>query len=345
MNKQHPLYQQDLQRILLVPGIERLRGRHVLVTGATGLLGVTLIDALMALGDVKVTAVGRSNAHMRQRLGEHFGHPLFCTLEHDVRHPFADVPPVNYIIPLASNTHPKAYSEHPVDTLLTVTLGCQHALDLARRYHATLLYPSTVEVYGNARDAEAFAEDHTGLLNLATARAAYPEAKRTAEALCQAYAAEHGVDVRIARLSRIFGPTLLPTDTKASSQFIFKALAHDDIVLKSQGTQFFSYTYTADAVAALLHIMLHGAVATPYNIAAEGCNVRLRDFAALCALKAGTRVVIDAPDDTERRGYSIATTAILDAARLLATGWTPAYDIHDAIDRTLDILADSAPPA
>lgn len=338
MNKQHPLYKEDLRHVLSTEGIGHLHGKHVLVTGATGLIGMHLIDALMLMGDVYVTAVGRSREKAAARLGEYFGEERFCFLEHDVRHAFPADLAADFIIPLASNTHPKAYGEYPVETLLINTLGCQHALDLAHRCGATLLYPSTVEVYGNARGTDEFTEDYTGALNLATARACYPESKRTSEALCLAYAAEYGVDVRIVRLSRVFGPTMLMSDTKASSQFILKALARENIVLKSEGTQFFSYTYTADAVSALLHVMLNGERGVAYNIANPSCNVHLRDFAGLCASFVGTCVVFDLPDESERRGYSIATQAIMSAERLMEIGWTPHYNIRKALEHTITIL-------
>ena len=50
MNKLHSLYQEDLQNVLSSKGIEKLHGKSFLVTGATGLLGVHLIDALMLMG-------------------------------------------------------------------------------------------------------------------------------------------------------------------------------------------------------------------------------------------------------------------------------------------------------
>lgn len=338
MNKRHPLYQEDLRYVLSTAGIARLHGKHVLVTGATGLIGTHLIDALMHMGDVHVTAIGRSQQRAAERLGEYFGEERFTFLEHDVCNAFPTDLAADFVIPLASNTHPKAYSEHPVETLLINTLGCQHALDLARRCGATLLYPSTVEVYGNARGTDIFTEDYTGELNLATARACYPESKRTSEALCLSYAAEYGVDVKIVRLSRVFGPTMLMTDTKASSQFIKKALAHEDIVLKSEGTQHFSYTYTADVVSAMLYVMLLGDSGVAYNIAHSACDIHLRDFASLCASFVGTRVVFDLPDESERRGYSIATQAIMSAGRVSKLGWTPRYNIRKAIEHTITIL-------
>lgn len=338
MNKLHPLYQQDLAHILSTSGIEALHGKKVLITGATGLIGSHLIDALMSMGDVEIIAVGRSRDKAAARLGEYYDFARFCFLEQDVREPFpSDIAP-DYIIPLASNTHPKAYSEYPAETLLINTLGCQHALDLARRCGATVLYPSTVEVYGNARGTDVFTEDYTGQLNLANARACYPESKRVCEAMCLSYAAEYGIDVKIVRLSRVFGPTMLMSDTKASSQFIQKALSKEDIVLKSDGSQFFSYTYTTDAVTAMLHVMLHGESGVAYNIANPACDVHLRDFATLCAESAGTKVVFDLPEESERRGYSIATQAILSPDRLFALGWKPRYDMREALKRTISIL-------
>ena len=101
------------------------------------------------------------------------------------------------------------------------------------------------------------------------------------------------MNVKIVRLSRVFGPTMLDTDTKASSQFIFKALAGEDIILKSKGEQFFSYTYVADAVAAMLVVLLKGEPCVAYNVSNERCNIHLKDFARTCARIAGKDVVFD----------------------------------------------------
>lgn len=338
LNKRHPLYRDDLSHILSTPGLSALQGRSVLVTGATGLIGTMLIDALMLAGGVTVYAVGRSKARAAARLGEYEGTPHFHFIEQDVLQPFDEGLRVDYVVPLASNTHPLAYSQYPVETMAINLRGAEHALELARRCGATVLYASTVEVYGTAHGTDNFTEDYTGRLNLATSRACYTESKRAAEALCQSYAAEHGVQVRIARLCRIFGPSVLESDTKASSQFIRKAVEGADIVLKSEGTQYFSYLYVADAVAALLHVMLHGAQATAYNVGSEACNVTLRDFAQTCAALAGTRLTFDLPSDMERRGYSVAARAIVDAARLRAIGWQPRYTFEEALRRTVTML-------
>ncbi len=336
--KKHPFYREDLRRILSVSSVELLKGKSFIITGATGMVGTMLIDALMLLGDVKVYAVGRNKEKAKERMGEYFDSPNFTFIAQDVTKPFPKDLKVDYIIPLASNTHPLAYSQYPIETMLINIEGAKNALDLASECGATVLYPSTVEVYGNAIDGKPFQEGDNGQLNLSNSRACYTESKRSSEALCQSFAAEKGVKVKIARLCRIFGPTMVMTDTKASSQFLLKAVHGEDIVLKSEGNQYFSYVYVADAVMALLHVLLHGKEGEAYNISSEKTNVHLREFAQLCADASGRKVVFDLPSETERKGYSIAATAILDNSKLGDLGFMPKYEMEEAIQRTIEIL-------
>jgi nucleoside-diphosphate-sugar epimerase len=156
--------------------------------------------------------------------------------------------------------------------------------------------------------------------------------------MCQSYKEEHGTKVKIARLCRIFGPTMLMSDSKASSQFIKKALAGEDIILKSEGNQYFSYTYVADAVIGLLTVLLNGEYGVPYNVSSNKTNIRLKDFAQICAEACNRKVVFDLPSDTENKGYSLAQRAILNNDRIKAIGFQPKYEMHDAILRTIEIL-------
>ncbi len=341
MDKNNPLYKEDLENIISLEGIGRLYGKSVLITGASGLIGVCLIDALMLLDSkynagIKVYAVGRSKEKAASRLGEYYDCPEFHFIEQDVRDAFPDDLTTDFIIPLASNTHPLAYSKFPVDTIEINVKGAENALRKAVQCSAAVIYPSSVEIYGNG--TEDFDEEYTGKLNLSTSRACYTESKRTAEALCQSYISQYGVQCSIARLSRVFGPTMLLSDSKASSQFIKNSLSGENIVLKSKGEQYFSYTYVADAVQAILFVLLFGENGQAYNVASDRCNVRLADFARACAEASGTEVVFDIPSSTESRGYSIATKAILSTRKLRALGWEAKYDFQSAISRTLKIL-------
>ena len=342
-NRNHHLYQEDLDNIIATNGIENLKGKRILITGATGLIGVCMIDALMKYNlsqhaNINIYAVGRNKEKAYSRLGIYYNDEHFHFIQQDVREPLPSGIKTDIIIPMASNTHPLAYSEYPIETIEINVKGAEHALKNAVETSATVLYTSTVEVYGNASGNEIFTEDYTGKLNLSTARACYTESKRVCEAMCQSYIAEKGCKVKIARLSRVFGPTMLESDSKASAQFINKALKGEDIVLKSEGNQYFSYTYVAEVVSAMLYILLHGENGVAYNISNKTCDIHLKDFAELCAQQVGKKVIFDLPSDVEKKGFSNALMGILDNTRLEAIGWTGKINISDAIFRTLEIL-------
>lgn len=336
--KKHILYQEDVHNILNTIDTDELSGKTFLVTGATGMVGVMLIDVLMKLPHTKVIAVGRNKAKAQNRLGEYFDNSNFNFIEQDVQVPFSEDLKVDYIIPLASNTHPMAYSQYPIETMLINIEGARNALDLAVSSNATIIYPSSVEIYGNSEEGHFFVENSNGKLNLANSRACYTESKRSCEALCQSYKSERNVKIKIVRLCRIFGPTMLMSDTKASSQFIIKAINNEDIVLKSEGNQYFSYIYVADAVAAILYVLLKGQDGEAYNISNLDTNVHLKDFANQYALYNNRKVLFDLPSEVEKKGFSIASTAILLNHKLLSLGFVPLYNLREGIKRTIEIL-------
>ena len=123
------------------------------------------------------------------------------------------------------------------------------------------------------------------------------------------------------------------------SQFTRNALSGENIVLKSKGDQLYSYTYSADAVAGLLTIMLKGEDGEAYNIAEERFDIRLREIAAILARLSGTKVVFDLPDEVESAGFSKATKARLDGSKLRALGWRARYNLEEGLKRTLGILS------
>lgn len=325
---------------------EKLKDRSILISGATGLVGSFLVDVIMTknMGGLNCTvyALSRNEQKASDRFSKWKDSPYLQFVPYDINKPFArdDLGIVDYVLHMASNTHPIQYSTDPIGTITTNVIGVQNMLDFAVKHSATrFAFTSSNEIYGENRgDVELFDEDYCGYINCNTMRAGYPESKRCGEALCQAYKAQKGLDVVIPRPTRSYGPTMLMSDTKAISQFIRKGIAAEDIVLKSEGTQYYSYTYVADAVSGLLYVLLNGENGEAYNIADERSDIMLKDLAAIIAEKAGKKVVFEIPDAVEAAGYSTATKARLDGSKLKDLGWNAKYDIKGGMERTISIL-------
>lgn len=330
------------------PHWNKLKGKRLLISGAAGMIGGFLIDAVMLGNETQpknrrctVLALGRNQDAAQFRFARWWEQSEFYFVKHDITEPLSSLPvQPDYWIHAASTTHPVAYAAEPINTILANVLGTRNLLEeAAQKKGSRFLLLSSVEIYGENRgDAEYFKEDYCGYLNCNTLRVGYPEAKRTSEALCQAYIAQKGVDAVILRLPRCYGPSMRMSDTKAIAQFIKKAVNSEDIVLKSNGEQRYSFAHVSDAVLGMLWVLLRGETGQAYNLANRQSDIMQKDLAEMIAAYAGTRVVFDIPEEAERKGYSTATKALMDGSKLENLGWNARYDIRAGIKETIDIL-------
>ena len=322
--------QEDIRAVAELPyDWARLSGKTLMISGGTGFIGSFLIDVLRYRNaryhqNIRVVSLSR-------RGGRSDG-TVTC-LAADITAPIVYDGPVDYMLHLASNTHPQQYADDPVGTITTNVLGCQQLLHFAAEHGAKrFLLASSVEIYGQGTP-EPVDERYSGYIDCNQARSGYNEAKRTCEALCQAYRQQYGIEAVIARLSRVFGADK-KQDTKALSQFMGKAVAGEDIVLKSRGAQRYSYCYVADAASALLFLLLDGADGEAYNVADADDGSTLGGLAERIAALAGTQVVYQIAEDA---AASRATYALLSTDKIARLGWRPLYTVADGLARTFAI--------
>lgn len=345
--RNHTLYQKDLDDALLQNiDLESLQGKRILITGATGMIGVCLINLLMTYScqsghPVFIMALARNEEKMRDKFAAYLSKEYFSYVVGDIN---LGMPPidgkVDIIIHAASNSHPVAYAEDPIGTIKTNVFGLDHLLDYAAKEKISrFVFLSSIEIYGeNTLGKERFTESDCGYIDCNTLRAGYPESKRLGEALCQAYRKKYGVDVVIVRLSRIYGPTMQPDDSKVISQFIRRAAHKEDIILKSDGKTRYSYLYVVDAGTAILTVLTKGISGEAYNAADSDSEISILDLAKLAAQESGTQVTFESPDETEKAGYSNVRKSLMSEDKLKGLGWKPLTGLEWGIHKTVNAI-------
>ncbi len=339
------LYRDDIRRIIPgIPGIERLKGTSVLITGATGMLCSVVADTLMFYNKghgagIKVLLAGRSRERMAARFSafEEGNDYKFLPYDATKTEPFSCN--ADYLIHGAGNANPVIYTEQPVETMLANFIGLDMLLkSMAGTSAKRLLYISSSEVYGRKEGREPYSEEDYGFLDILNPRACYPSAKRAAETLCAAYFEEYGVESVIVRPGHIYGPSITESDSRASAQFTRDAVSGDSIVMKSAGTQLRSYCYIADCASAVLTVLLEGEAGCAYNISNPYSVVTIRKMAECLAEAAGTDVVFEDPTLKEQKGYNLMDDSSLRAESLLRLGWKPLFGIEEGAGHTVSIM-------
>ncbi|MBR3172496.1 NAD-dependent epimerase/dehydratase family protein [Candidatus Saccharibacteria bacterium] len=324
---------------------KKLMGKTVVISGATGMIGKMLVDVLMHENineklNCRVVTVGRNKEKAEERFGDYLKREDFKFIEANINREQIEIDGVDFILHLASPTHPKQYATEPISTIMTNVVGLDNMLKIAvKNEESRFLFASSVEIYGENRgDVNEFDEKYLGYIDCNTLRAGYSEGKRLGEALCQAYKTQYNLDFVTVRLARVFGPTMLATDSKASSQFIMNAVKKEDIVLKSEGQQEYSFLYVADAVKGILYVLLKGKSGEVYNVADKKFNIKLRDFAMTCAEIAEKKVVFELPSEVEKRGFSKATKALMKSGKIKELGFRVNDELKKSVKETVEIL-------
>lgn len=318
---------------------EKLSKCNLLVTGATGLIGSCLVELLMTNPnkDYQVYALGRNEKRAQSRFRQFLDDPSFHFLLGDVIRPLASDVPFHFIIHAASNGSPNFFARNPVEVMKSNLYGVSNLIEYGLKHEMKrFLYVSTGEVYG-VNDASLLDESSYGYVDILNTRSCYPSSKRAAETLAMCYAGEYGADVVVARPCHTYGPHFTESDNRVYAQFIRNVLNGEDIVMKSEGTQYRSWCYVEDCVSALLYILLKGKNGEAYNIADKNSVVTIRELAETIAHIAGRKVMIQIPSDSEKKVFTPIKRAVFDTSKLEALGWTVCGSMEEKLRRTIDV--------
>ena len=321
----------------------------VLITGATGLIGSLIVKALIYYNRVydntiKVIALARSPQKVQQIFVDFMDEGNFPDVSfvyQDICQPIEDGVTCDYIIHTANATASKYFMTNPVEVIDSIYTGTRHILDFAFRQKVKgMVYLSSMEVFGQVNAEQRISESELGYIDLQNIRSCYSEGKRMAECLCKCYAEQYGVPVKVARLAQTFGAGVLPGENRVFAQFARSALKGEDIVLHTKGESVGNYCYTADAIKAIILLLIKGANGEAYTIVNEQTSMTIADMADLVAenFSSGrSTVVFDIPDDNTF-GYAPQTKMKLSAQKMKNLGWQPEVDLIECYRRMMPDL-------
>lgn len=303
---------------------EKLKDKTIFVTGATGLIGYTLVNALVYASkkkslNIKVIALVRDVERAKERFKDISDEITFLVGNVEK---FPEITEkIDYIIHGASQTASKAFINQPVETIMTALKGTENMLELAKNKNVSgMVYMSSMEVYGHPQKGHKVTENEIGNLSPLDVRNSYPISKIQCESLCCAYAKEYGIPVMSVRLTQTFGPGVNYNDTRVFAEFARCVSEKRDIVLKTKGETERSYLYTADAATAILTILLKGAPGQTYNAADEKTYCSIAEMAEKVAKSGGINVRFEIEDEN-KNGFPKTLYMDLDTSLLRSLGW------------------------
>ncbi len=329
--------------------IQEYVGSHILVTGATGLIGSLLIKLLLSFNEIydtriKIVAVVRDIGKAKEIYGGIYPREDLTFVEADLLYPFSYDGEIDYIFHMAAVTASGQMMEQPVETILTSVEGTVHMLRLAAEKQVkSFVYLSSAEIYGTYLNGELITEGDLGFIDLKNIRSGYPESKRMCENLCAAYLQQYGVNVVIARLAQTFGAGILPSENRVFAQFARSVINGNDIILHTSGGSSENFCYTTDGLRALLILGVSGSSGEAYNIVNEDSYCTVAEMAEMVAEKFGdgqSRVIFDIPGHGVDI-YPRETKFRMSGAKMRALGWWPQISMEESFRRLIAYMKET----
>ena len=226
---------------------------NIVITGGSGFVGSYLCEKLINDGH-EIIVVDNLLTGSTENINHLMHNENFSFIEHDVQNHIEIEDKVDYVLHFASAASPKAYTEHPVNTLKAGSVGTINTLGLAKKHDAEYLLASTSEVYGDPLISPQ-TEEYWGNVNPNGERSMYDEAKRFAEAAVATYSRSYDLKTKIVRIFNTYGPRMQLNDGRVVTNFIVQALKNENITIYGDGLQTRSFSYVEDTVAGIISLM------------------------------------------------------------------------------------------
>jgi UDP-glucuronate decarboxylase len=232
--------------------LKEIQDSTILVTGASGLLGINLAHAFSDSSHGK-------NLHL---IGNTFPNYL---LEGSLKNAkiyrrdllednaLEDIPVCDLVIHAATYAQPVKFMENQLQTSILNTSVTFQLMEKLKP-GGTFVYLSSSEVYGSS-DTDVFTENSTITLDPKNPRSVYITSKLSGEAIVRSSSELLDLVGINFRISSVFGPGVKKGDHRVMSQLIEQALVNQEIHLIDNGLARRTFCYIEDAI-----VLISGAI-------------------------------------------------------------------------------------
>lgn len=280
------MIQNDCQKIIKKINFSELKNKSVLITGASGLIGVYLISCLKL---IKKTYNIKIFAWVKNDIEKEF-YDIFeeCeVIKGDITDNkiYEKLENFDYIFHSSGYGQPGKFLEDKVKTIL---INTNSTINLFQKLNPNgkFLFVSTSEIYSGI-DCENITEEQIGTTNTNHPRSCYIESKRCGESICHSFH-EKGYDVKIVRLSLAYGPGTKKNDHRVLNSLIQKGLFNDEISLLDDGSSIRTYCYISDVIEMFFNIIFFGKEIT-YNVGGKS-KVSIYELAKMIGQKLDKKI-------------------------------------------------------
>ena len=299
---------------------------NIVITGGSGFVGSYLCERLINDGH-NLIVVDNLLTGSTENISDLMDNDNFSFIEHDVQNHIEIENKVDYVLHFASAASPKAYTEHPVNTLKAGSIGTLNTLGLAKKHNSQYLLASTSEVYGDPLISPQN-EEYWGNVNPNGERSMYDEAKRFAEAAVATYSRSYDIKAKIVRIFNTYGPRMQLNDGRVVTNFIFQALQDNNITIYGDGSQTRSFSYVEDTVDGIISLMQYDVfnIGNPNEITVLELAQKIIELT-----NSKSEIVFKSlpSDDPKQRKPDISKAK----SKL---GWEPKVNLEDGLIKTID---------
>jgi UDP-glucuronate decarboxylase len=260
MDKFEKILSDDAIRVNDRINLEEMCGKKVIITGASGLIGINLLMSLKEFSRNNKKNNPSVIAIVHSDIPNYFKGVVDSRNIKVLKGDITDIDFINslekadYIIHAAGYGQPGKFLQ---DKIKTISINTTSTIFLLNKLNdgGKFVFLSSSEVCSGLSNIP-FKINQIGTTNTMHPRSCYIEGKRCGETICHTYY-EMGDKVKSVRLSLAYGPGTKAGDARVLNSFIEKGLS-GKIKMLDRGNAKRTYCYVSDAIEVIWNVLLTG---------------------------------------------------------------------------------------